>query len=252
MPKLYGRGEATIITGVTGTIRAGGAGNVTGFNATTFWSAVEGYVNFSKTLSYARAQSNSGGSKAALYLGYTDNTESQVDSSGIATFSDLANYGITGSPSVAGSDYIDLTLVYGTGYAAKEITKLYGGVKEPVFEYKISSFANNPGFNPGFFETTWKGVYGIMTKEPDHLAVYSGGTTAVTLVFSNGDIKQLFTYSGSYTNQGAIWGFAQAPANGAATYSSSFVGYDYKARKIVKLYGSVNGSAKLIFEDTNV
>jgi hypothetical protein len=86
-----------------------------------------------------------------------------------------------------------------------------------------------------------------MLVSPSQLLVTtSGATTNVVLKFSDNSTKLLFSYNGTYTNQGIAWGFNRAPANGNV---SAAVNTDYKheSRLITKLYGSVNGVTKRIY-----
>lgn len=125
---LYGGVIVQTITGVTGVIRPGGAGNITAFDGTTFWSAVSSSLD-SEALSYIGVSYDSSSDWYA-YIYFSDGTASQrIIRHG--TLADLATYGITAisNPESGGVDYIDLTPIYTpSGSEAAMVNKLYGSV----------------------------------------------------------------------------------------------------------------------------
>lgn len=127
--KLYGPVLQTIPTGVTGTIRSGGVGNVTAFDGDTFWAQASPILN-SKALDYLRVRCDGGSGTTSYRVDayFTDGTAYQ-SVVGWDTSSVIADYGITVLSSGAeGSDYIDLTVVTSQVQATKRIAKLYGSV----------------------------------------------------------------------------------------------------------------------------
>lgn len=119
--KLYGSGEGQELSGVTGTIRSGGTGNVTAFDNITFFSAAEQQIDHSKTVSYLRIYitNKTKDWSGILYLYYTDGTSTSLDGSA-SSIPDFAAYGITVTSTQRNTtDYIDLTPVYSTVHVAK-------------------------------------------------------------------------------------------------------------------------------------
>lgn len=125
--KLYGSAEGPILTGVTGTIRAGSPGISAGmqFDSTVFWNKVKNVIDISKTMDYLQQFVGHGGDSHTLTLFYTDGT-SYAFENGAYVYENL--YGITyrGSSDYAGFDYIDLTPTYTTGNVAKLIHQGFG------------------------------------------------------------------------------------------------------------------------------
>lgn len=148
---MYGPQEGETITGVTGTIRAGGAGNVTAFDGTTFWDKVKNSVN-STAFSYLRVISPSGSDSTwYLYLSYTDGTPTQTIAQGLER-EQLATYGITATVQQSDTnDYIDLTLVISPSgtYTAVRISEFYGPVNgETARANKVYAPVKDPTLDP--------------------------------------------------------------------------------------------------------
>lgn len=121
------------------------------------------------------------------------------------------------------------------------MAKLYGSVKETTYRYYIASIDNNPRLSAGTFNAKWLSLYGVMLKVPSSLSVYGTGLKSVVLNFSDSTSRELFSYSGTYTNQGSAWGFYpnQEPADGTVYVNTSPYIYSSVAKEITKLYGSV-------------
>ena len=149
----------------------------------------------------------------------------------ITTVSDVALYG-----SVNGN--------------TKKINKLYGPANATAYE--VTALTNNTGFDATTFMSKYRTEYGEMFDEPYQLIVVilpgDGGGT-VNIRFSNTQYMKLVgQWSGAYDDSLSVWGFAQQPAAGDFSSTNSTI---LVTKKIVKLYGSVNGSAKLIYEDNS-
>lgn len=138
MATFYGSVKQEL-TGITGTIEAGGIGNVTAFDGETFMSKwlsegldisyLKNYCDYYKVLCYSSGQSElfrvtlyngSGGSHTDYKLAYL--TQSQ-----------LSSWGITASSSNIGSDNISIVTHYSPSplgeYSTIEIEKLYAGIQ---------------------------------------------------------------------------------------------------------------------------
>lgn len=141
----------------------------------------------------------------------------------------------------------------------KEIIKLYGGVREYSYTYDITGFTGIPtvSFVAKTFNDKYQATYGAMTAKPLALrALEGGGNTYVWLYLAGGTHKNLFNYpTNSYSGQGQAWGFVGAYHPIAGDFHAEWIvtstSYTDTAKKITKLYGSVNGETKLIYEDTN-
>lgn len=120
--KVYAAVAKQGTVGVIGTIRSGGDGNVTAFDADTFWAKfiTSSAYDINKTVSYIEVSAPPIPQLTTFaFIHYTDNT---YDDFSDVTTAALAEYGITYSlVQVAGSDYIDLTPISGTVYATKLI-----------------------------------------------------------------------------------------------------------------------------------
>lgn len=123
---LYGSVSQTTITGVTGEIRSGGAGNISSFDANTFWA---NHASFdSLNVNYISVEKVQLAIAYNIVLYFSDGTPQQTLLSG-GVPRDIANYGINlNSVHNEGTDYIDLTPTTVTVDATKEIVKLYGSV----------------------------------------------------------------------------------------------------------------------------
>lgn len=141
----------------------------------------------------------------------------------------------------------DVATLYGSvNDEAKRIEKLYGSVDQPYTVYGVGSITNNL-VSGATLTTQYRATYGAMLVAPSELEVIvDSSTTSVTLKFSDNSTQVLFSYTGTYTNQGLIWGFEQAPANGVVSATTS-TEYKQVAKLIDKLYGSVNGVTKRIY-----
>lgn len=137
----------------------------------------------------------------------------------------------------------------------KEINKLYGSVHKIITRYIVTGFDNRlpQYFNSTTFNNRYIAQYGDMEVLPSSLRVItSGGYSTARLVFQDSTHIDMFHWpEGSYTTQGNEWGFLTlSPVDGAA-YSTPQTQQKDVATRIRKLYGSVNGETKLIYEDTN-
>lgn len=117
--KLYGSVAVQTTIGVTGSIRSGGAGNVTAFDADVFWNAASSRLDLTKTLDYISVMIGRSGAKIGMYVYYDGGTHTTIAEP--STVSGLAAYGVTASFVADGTDYIDLTPITGTTYVAKQI-----------------------------------------------------------------------------------------------------------------------------------
>lgn len=154
---VYGPVEDEVTVSVTGTIRSGGAGNVTAFDGDTFWDKVKDTVPLG-IVSYLRVFSPPGSDGTwYLYLAYSDGTPTQTIASGIEQ-EELADYGITATlqESVI-SDYIDLTPILGPSgmYSAEKITKFYGPVNG---EARMANKVYGPAEGT-IYVADWDGTY---------------------------------------------------------------------------------------------
>lgn len=129
---LYGGIAVRSLDSVTGVIREGGAGIVTGFNPATFVSAVEGKIDNSKTLKDIHVTKYDYSHPThpntfILLVSYTDNSVLTLEE--FVSREVISSYGVTTKiTNTGGADNIDLTPVYSTTYEARKITKLYGSV----------------------------------------------------------------------------------------------------------------------------
>lgn len=129
---LYGGVTIRSLDSVTGVIREGGAGIVTGFDPITFVNAVEGKIDNSKTLKYIQTVKYESTypthpNTFILIVVYTNNSLITLET--YASRETISDYGITTKiTNDGGADQIDLTPVYSTTYEARKITKLYGSV----------------------------------------------------------------------------------------------------------------------------
>ena len=133
------------------------------------------------------------------------------------------------------------------GGVTKAPSKLYGCVLTPQNEYWVVAIGGNSGFNIQTFNSKYRKTYGPMFTQPATLQIPTSGTTKfVYVVFAGGTSKLLFSYSGVYSGQGAIWGFNQAPVAGniSANVVTTYIG---ESRLITHLYASVNGQTKRIY-----
>lgn len=122
----YGAVPVQTVTGVAGEIRAGGAGNVSSFDGATFWSAAQSAVDPNKEMDYLWFSVSVYPDKATLYLYYKDGTHTSLP--GVTHYADAAIYGLSGTATAAGIDYIDLTPVYSTSYVSARTQPWYGSV----------------------------------------------------------------------------------------------------------------------------
>lgn len=111
--KLYGP-AGSVTVGVTGTIRAGGSGNVTAFDGETFWGAAKSLLDSSKTVEYLEVICLVPG-VYSLMIYYTDNTHAYLVQQTLSAAQLLA-YGITAvaNPTSGTADSIDLTPITST------------------------------------------------------------------------------------------------------------------------------------------
>lgn len=129
---FYGGVAIRSLDSVTGVIREGGAGIVTGFDPITFVNAVEGKIDNSKTLKYIQTVKYESTypthpNTFILIVVYTNNSLITLET--YASRETISDYGITTKiTNDGGADQIDLTPVYSTTYEARKIAKLYGSV----------------------------------------------------------------------------------------------------------------------------
>lgn len=152
------------------------------------------------------------------------------------------------STEVSATTPLDKGLYGSVNGEAKRITRLYGSVIKEYYHYVITNLANNnvnyTRFNDKYFST----YHNLYYKIPRALSISTSGLRKyVSLAFTDNSSVILFDYSGTYTNQGAEWGFQSTPANGLATSYKHIDSATRLAKHITKLYGSVNGVAKQIF-----
>lgn len=117
--KIYGSAEVDVVSDVTGEIRAGGIGNVTAFDADTFWSSKSSMVDKNKTPLYLwiAADSTQGSRGIVLErIRYSDGTYRNLRTATMTTLATVqtafARDGITLGSMTDGGDYIDLTPTY--------------------------------------------------------------------------------------------------------------------------------------------
>ena len=129
----------------------------------------------------------------------------------------------------------------------KRITKIYGAVPVPQSQFFVVAISGNNNFNNSTFNSAYYNTYGKMLLRPAALVVStSNSLTTVSIKFFDNSTKYLFQYSGTYINQGRAWGFTFAPVAGNVS-SNEVTTYDYKTKRITKVYGSVNGQTKRIY-----
>lgn len=127
--KLYGPTESPVAVGVSGSIRLGGAGNVSDFDGNTFWSYMQNYSGINWLgVDYVKATLTSG-KYYSLDLYYVDGTSRSLLGHGSAT--DLADYGIVAINTTSGSvgdNCIDLTPITEVAYKTKLVYQGFGHV----------------------------------------------------------------------------------------------------------------------------
>lgn len=131
--KMYGPAEVDVVSGVTGTIRTGGIGNVTAFDATTFWDSQGSHVDKNKVpvYLYFTADSTQGARGLVLErIRYLDGTYRNLRTASMASFvtvkTAFARDGITLASMTDGVDYIDLTPLYSKESQTKLIHQEFG------------------------------------------------------------------------------------------------------------------------------
>lgn len=128
--KLYGSVETAVVTGVTGTVRAGSPGIGAGiaFDGEVFYNYVKNTIDLTKTLDYLLMHVGRFGETYTLTLYYSDGTFYAFENG--SSQIDPGLYGITWTeePQYTGDDYIDLTATTVLMSLSKEIKKLYGSV----------------------------------------------------------------------------------------------------------------------------
>ena len=115
--KLYGPVSEQDVIGVTGTIDAGGAGNVTAFDGDVFWLSASSLLS-STNVNFMRIPCD-GTDSYSIVMYYTGGGAGDTIVSGTAA--DLANYGISISGQTFGNDFITLAKIMGTVYKTKLI-----------------------------------------------------------------------------------------------------------------------------------
>lgn len=130
----------------------------------------------------------------------------------------------------------------------KKINKLYGPVSTQA--YIVTELSNNTNFDVDKFTSEWLAYSNFAAIEPNGLYVGTNGKVGVVgSGYPPPPPEIIFSYTpGAYNGEGAVWGFSQEPVGGSFTSSLGSISV---ARKVSKLYGSVNGSAKLIYEDNS-
>lgn len=134
----------------------------------------------------------------------------------------------------------------------KRITKLYGSVAVPILYYRVASIANNPHLSVNIFNSVFSSSFPkLRVKQPTVFNV-SGTTTngSMYLRFSDNSYQTLASWTSFAQYQSACnyWGFGlYQPQNGNVSAVSYIGAIEHVAKRITKLYGSVNGEAKRIF-----
>lgn len=127
----------------------------------------------------------------------------------------------------------------------KEITELYGPAEIPVYE--ITALTNNIGFDTDAFISKWVEEQGYMTDTPERLEIrnddFDGHHLRVS--FTHSAAVYFASWTGTYDGSLSDWGFDDTPVAGVF---SSIITPALATKKITKLYGSVNGQTKLIYE----
>ena len=121
---LYGPVPHQTLDSVTGGIRAGGAGNITAFDAGDFYTTISADSTLmdyamDRTVSYLVLNYDSGTSEWTLTLGF-GNGDTYLVSNDQGPYT-LAELGITANLTTNGDDYIDLVGAYETIYKSKLI-----------------------------------------------------------------------------------------------------------------------------------
>lgn len=118
--KVYGPTPHEVVTGVTGTVRSGGTGNITAFDGETFFDKSSGDYDLSSATYLKITTSNVTKEPYSIYLHVNGSEIALVTAQTSAT---LLTYGVTvpTSPTTMGTDYIDLTLTTGTEFVSKLI-----------------------------------------------------------------------------------------------------------------------------------
>lgn len=135
---------------------------------------------------------------------------------------------------------------------AKRITKLYGSVTVPVYYYAVTSITNNPHLNVNRFNDAFSSSFPkLRVKQPTVFTV-AGTTTngSIFLRFSDNSYQTLayWTSFAQYQSVCIHWGFGSwQPQNGNVSATSRIFDVKHVAKRITKLYGSVNDIAKQIF-----
>lgn len=121
------------------------------------------------------------------------------------------------------------------------MAKLYGPA--PTAVYKATALTNNSGFNATTFMSKWESVKGAMLYRPTALTTValSNNTTEVRVSLDRGggvlEIRTIFSYAtGSYNDEGAVWGFASEPQSGDFTFTQET---RTLSKQVAKLYGPI-------------
>ena len=253
-PKLYGSvGE---IMSCTGTIRDG-AVNVTAFDPTTFISKLKNPPSGANygPCKYADGEYNEIAYVKVYLVGgyymlefYSKNGKHRGAGYGMNS---LSGWGITApsaSSATGHTDYIDLTTAY--DYKSKGITKLYGSAEK----WTMTAIENN-NVNMNTFMNKFESTYGPIMyvpnggESPDKLRVHyysSRNEHDVYILRWDANTDFLFSYGTVYNDEGLDWGFSSEPVDGNITRNHN----TRISKKVLRLYGSVNGQTKLFYDDT--
>lgn len=137
---------------------------------------------------------------------------------------------------------------------AKRVIKLYGPVEETIYEYRVTNFYGINNFDSTKFNSAYQNKFVRMTKKPAQL-IMNGNTNygEFGLRYDDNSYDKLVSWTSNtqYFVARNTWGIGNAISQSpwTAAYSSSIYYRGWIAKKITKLYGSVNGQTKLIFSD---
>ena len=246
MVKSYGS-VAQQVSVYSGTIRPGTDSDKWSFDASVF-NANATIKAMSKTISYLEIQFDSG-EGPWLYAYFTDNTR-QLLVQAMSNPPYIADFGLSYTVIPAdGSYYVDLTLGTETQNLTKEIKKLYGSVAQQVTVYSGEPRTQGDAtFDASVFNANpdVKAIQGTISylqarNDADRVYLYAYLTDSSEVVFFDDYIP---TY-GDF----ADYGITNLVLDKTVYIDLIAITETQNLTKeIKKLYGSVNGQTKLIYE----
>lgn len=223
----YNKGSATTLAEAA-TVSVG---EITESSIQINWSTSADGGVYNKEVQYSLDGGNTWTTGATISGG-----SAQSSSFTISNLTSSTQYSIQTRVHTTAGNTSGTTLSVTTGSAGQ----LYGPAPTPV--YIATELTNNSGFNAITFMSKWESTRGVMLYSPTMLTTTTvKNMTEVRVRLDKGggtfETKTIFLYTtGSYSNEGAEWGFASEPQNG---YFTSVQETRTLSKKVVKLYGSV-------------